>query len=66
MCASSTLHYRSSKEPTLVSLDSGHICEGNRDGKFQELLSYVPCRDSVAAPVSVGLVCIVHVYMYRP
>ena len=24
----------------LVSLDSGHICEGNRDGKFQELLSY--------------------------
>ena len=24
----------------LVSLDSGHLCEGNRDGKVQELLSY--------------------------
>ena len=24
----------------LLSLDSGYVCEGNRDGKFQELLSY--------------------------
>ena len=30
----------------LLSLDSGYICEGNRDGKFQELLSYKGFSDS--------------------
>ena len=30
----------------LLSLDSGYICEENRDGKFQELLSYKGISDS--------------------
>ena len=42
----------------LTSLDASHICEGNRDGKFEKLSTY---RGFTGSCSEYQLYCIVHI-----